>query len=213
MEKKMWEKSSVTIWNRKAVRLISTMGVLLVICGLRFQDVIWGRLVRRGVIKQDSSNPARDDVLDLEFALSGAMEPMGLQQTASKPGKVLADDSMGGQPVSVTLQIDGLPREIKGDANGVFPPVTVRAHQRVHVRVSYPEGLPGEIVQVQTQDGGTLDKDASAQVMPLNAERVVAFWFESSGNEGTHRVTVRRGFDEKTLDFWVGRMPTLHLVR
>ena len=199
--------------NRKAAWVISAMGVLLAICGISFRDVIGEGLARIGVVGQDGPNPGRVHFGDLESALSSAMEPLGLQQTASKLREVSADDSIGGEPVTVTIQLDGLPRQIHGDTNGVFPPVGVRAHQRVHVRVSYPEGLPGEVVQIQTQDGGTLEKDLSARVVHLDAERVIAFWFESSGNEGTHRVTVRRGFDEKTLDFWVGSKPALHFVR
>ncbi len=199
--------------NGKAARAIWAMGVLIAICGIRFRDVIGEGFARIRVIGQGGPNPGSVHFGDLESALSSAMEPIVLQQTASKQREVFADDSIGGEPVTVMIQLDGLPRQIHGDNNGVFPPVTVRAHQRVHVRVSYPEGNPGEVVQIQTQDGGTLERDLSARVLPLDAERSVAFWFESSGNEGTHRVTFRRGFDEKTLDFWVGSKPALHVVR
>jgi hypothetical protein len=196
--------------NGKAARATIALGLLFVICGIRFWDVIRDGLACVGVA---GPNAGRVQLGDLESALSSAVEPISLQQTASEQREVFADDSIGGEPVSVMIRLDGLPRQIYGDTNGVFPPVTVRAHQRVHVRVSYPEGIPGEVVQIQTQDGGTLDKDQSARVVHLDAERIVAFWFESSGNEGTHRVTVRRGFDEKTLDFWVGSKPALHVVR
>ena len=196
--------------NGKAARVTTTLGLLLVICAILFRDVIREGLARMGLV---GPNAELVEVGDLESALSVAMEPVSLPQTAGKQREVSADDSIGGEPVSITIQLGGLPRQIYGDTNGVFPPVTVRAHQRVHVKVSYPEGTPGEVVQIQTQDGGTLDNELSSCVLPLDVQRNVAFWFESSGNEGTHRVTVRRGFDEKTLDFWVGSKPALHVVR
>jgi len=199
--------------NRKAVRVISVLGVLLAICGLRFWEVLGEGFARSWVGFQAGLKPASVDFWDVESALSRAMEPIGPEKMPTKKRQVAADDSTGGEPVTVILQLDGLPRQIHGDANGVFPPVSVRAHQQVHVKVSYPEGLPGEVVQIQTQDGGTIETDASARVVSLDEERVVSFWFESSGNEGTHRVTFRRGFDEKTLDFWVGSKPALHVVR
>lgn len=197
----------------KVALVISAMGVLMAICGIRFQDLIGEGISRIRVIGRDGRKAGGADFLDLESALSSAMEPIDPRVAASKQREVFADDSTGGEPVSVTIQLDALPREIHGDANGVFPPVPVRAHQRVHLRVSYPEGVAGETVQIQTQDGGVLENNLSARVLSLDAERSVAFWFESSGNEGTHRVTIRRGFDEKTLDFWVGSKPALHVVR
>lgn len=196
--------------NGKAARVTTTLGLLLVICAILFRDVIREGLARISVV---GPNTELVEVGDVESALSVAMEPVSMLQTAGKQREISADDSIGGEPVSITMQLGRLPRQIYGDTNGVFPPVTVGAHQRVHVKVSYPEGIPGEVVQIQTQDGGTLDNELSSCVLPLDVQRNVAFWFESSGNEGTHRVTVRRGFDEKTLDFWVGSKPALHVVR
>lgn len=206
-------KTNVRRGSGRPARVISGMGILIAICGICFRDVIGEGFSRMRLLGPVGPNPGRVQFWDLESAFGSTMEPIVVQQTASKPREVTADDSIGGEPVTVTIQLEGLPRQIHGDNHGVFPPITVRAHQRVHVRVSYPEGNSGEVVQIQTQDGGTLENDLSSRVLPLDERRSIAFWFESSGNEGTHRVTIRRGFDEKTLDFWVGSKPALHVVR
>ena len=197
----------------KRARMAVLLGVVATLGGLLFFSVFNARSGSFSSIFSDSNGVGWAGFADLESALSGALEPIGGLRLRAERREVLADDSAGGVPVRATVHLGGLPRAIYPDANGVFPPVDVRAHQRVLVKVSYPEGTPGEAVQIQTQDGGTLDEDASARIVSLNESGEFSFWFEASGNDGTHRVTVRRGFDEKTFDFWVGTKPAMHVVR
>jgi hypothetical protein len=206
-------RQEMTKQSSKRARVALLLGVVAILAGLLSFSVFNARsdIFSRAV--RDSKLQGWSAFGDLEGALSGAMEPIGGLGLRSERREVLADDSVGGAPVRVTVLLGGLPRAIYPDINGVFPSVEVKAHQRVQVNVSYPEGIAGEAVQVQTQDGGTLDEDSSARIVSLNESGEFSFWFEASGNEGTHRVTVRRGFDEKTFDFWVGTKPAMHVVR
>lgn len=197
----------------KRERMFVVFGVVAAFVGLLCLSKFRARLSNFDSLFSDSKAHGRLGFGDLEGAFSGAMEPIGGFRLTAERREVLADDSVGGTPVSATVYLGGLPRPIFPDANGVFPPVDVRAHQRVQVRVSYPEGTAGEVVQIQTQDGGVLDEGASARIVALNGRGELSFCFEASSNDGTHRVTVRRGFDEKTFDFWVGSKPAMHVVR
>jgi hypothetical protein len=206
-------KQEMTKQSSKRARMAALLGVVATLGGLLSLWVFKAKSDSFSFAFGDSKLQGRTGFADLEDALSGALEPLGGLRFRPERREVLADDSAGGVPVRAMVHLGGLPRAICPDANGVFPPVDVRAHQRVLVKVSYPEGTAGEVVQIQTQDGGILDKDASARIASLDENGEFTFWFESSGNGGTHRVTVRRGFDEKTFDFWVGTKPAMHVVR
>jgi hypothetical protein len=206
-------KQEMTKQSSKRARMAALLGVVVTFGGLLSFFVFKAKSGNFCFGFSDSKFEGRTGFGDWEDALSGALEPIGGLRFKPERREILADDSAGGVPVRAMVHLEGLPRAICPDANGVFPAVDVRAHQRVLVKISYPEGTAGELVQIQTQDGGMLDKDASARIASLDESGELSFWFEASGNEGTHRVTVRRGFDEKTFDFWVGTKPAMHVVR
>lgn len=197
----------------KKVRMAVQLVILAAVAGIVLFPILKRRLGEVSAISGTDEAGARSEFSDLEGVISGALEPIGALQLKPERREVLADDSVGGAPILATVRLGGLPRAIYPDANGVFPSVDVSARQRVEVKLRYLEGITGEAVQVQTQDGGVLDKNETARILSLNERGECTFWFEASVNEGTHRVTVRRGFDEKTFDFWVGTKPAMHVVR
>jgi hypothetical protein len=101
-------------------------------------------------------------------------------------------------------------RELSLNQLGEYERVYVAARQQVAVAVGFPDGDVGEAVGVSVMDGGrVVEVDAVAGVRVLDKDRVARFTYEASGDEGTHRVLVRRGGERRVLDFWVGTEPAL----
>ena len=114
---------------------------------------------------------------------------------------------LGGTPIRAVVEQNGRRTNLAPDAMGNFPRVLLKPHERVKVAVSYPDGAPDEPVVLQSEDGGQLDQGDTVKQLRLDASRSVVFEFESDRADGIYRVTSRKGFDEKRLEFWVGPEP------
>ena len=77
----------------------------------------------------------------------------------------------------------------------------------VTVAVAYPEGTEGDPVTIQSEDGGALAGGGTVMQSRLDADLQVRFPFKSTSEGGIYRVTLRKGFDEKRLEFWGGSEP------
>jgi hypothetical protein len=86
---------------------------------------------------------------------------------------------------------------------GAFPRVYVGAEARAEVTVHYPEATPGETIQAQMIDGGTLG-EAPARQLTLDAAGRISFPMITSAHAGKHRVFLNYGGDRKVLNLWVG---------
>ena len=73
--------------------------------------------------------------------------------------------------------------------------------------MGYPGGAEGDLVTIQSEDGGTLAGGKTVIQAHLDANRQVRFPFNSTQEGGIYRVTLRNGFDEKRLEFWGGPEP------
>ena len=88
--------------------------------------------------------------------------------------------------------------------SGLFPRVLVPANDKIQISVAYPEGDPGDSLVIQAEDGGLLDNGTVVKASKLDQNKIISFEFQTNGHDGTYRVTLRKGLDEKRLDFWVG---------
>jgi len=88
------------------------------------------------------------------------------------------------------------------DEFGFFPRINIARGERVNVSVSYPEAQPGDLVIVQADDGGDINNDTPVGRFLIDQDRNVNFSFGSTEEGGIYRVTLRRGYEEKRLQFF-----------
>lgn len=109
--------------------------------------------------------------------------------------------------VEALAHVDGSPRALRPDQLGFFPRQPIGLGQTVSVRVRFPGGAEGDLVVVQSDDGGLVDQRSVVTRKTLDARGEMEFLFTSTLEGGVYRVTLRNGFDEKRLEFWGGPEP------
>lgn len=133
-----------------------------------------------------------------------AQSPMVKEQTAICKIKV------GGSPQT---KLNGLTSpavqdktyERKVSETGFFDRVShIQPMQTVQIELSYPEGKAGEKVSIMVADGGTLDNGKKVKVAQLDKQSKFSFGFQAAQNAGIYRIIVRKGFDSKVVQLWVG---------
>lgn len=87
---------------------------------------------------------------------------------------------------------------------GRFNRVRVKPSTPFPVEVAYSEGEPGQNVVVEVEDGGELGNGNGVEVVKLDTQRRVNFSFKADATPGKYQVVLRKGVDEKVLEFWVG---------
>jgi hypothetical protein len=92
---------------------------------------------------------------------------------------------------------------------GVFPRITISKGESVNLAVDYPEGTEGDLVVIQAEDGGAIEDAGPVSRGVLDSNRQLRFKFTSTEEGGIYRITLRRGFDEKHLQFWGGKEPAV----
>lgn len=95
------------------------------------------------------------------------------------------------------------------NSQGLFPRVTIGLEDTVSIAVAYPQGTVGDLVVIQSEDGGSVADGKSVIQVHLDDNLLVKFPFKSTAEGGIYRVTLRNGFDEKRLEFWGGPEPAL----
>jgi len=105
--------------------------------------------------------------------------------------------------------------------NTFVPRVNIQPQETVTVTVSWPQGSPGEKVVAAVEDGGSLAMVGQGAVEPaqskgervlkltLDEQRAMRFVFTGSEATGIARVTLRKGAETKTVQFWAGPEPQL----
>jgi hypothetical protein len=91
---------------------------------------------------------------------------------------------------------------------GVYPRQNINPGASVPVRVVYPDAQTGDTVIAAVADGGQINGNKPVQVLTLDTDRAAKFTFQGSREPGLFRVTLRKGLDVKTLEFWSGPQPT-----
>lgn len=142
----------------------------------------------------------------------------GSQNEASGVQSPSADAVQSNEGTAPTTEINGVLAKAQVVAGGkeysfspnslgLFPRVGMGLEDTVSVAVAYPEGTAGDAVTIQSEDGGTLAGGKSVLQANLDADLQVRFPFKSTSEGGIYRVTLRKGFDEKRLEFWGGPEP------
>jgi hypothetical protein len=121
----------------------------------------------------------------------------------------VADDKNGpalvpGEMVAVQVVSGGKSCSLTPDQVGAFPKVNIDARQQVSVTASWPDGQAGQKVVVAAEDGGQVGGSNHPLAFTLDDQRQVAFDFTAGNGPGIYRVTLRKGPDVKTIQFWAG---------
>lgn len=112
---------------------------------------------------------------------------------------------IGGTPVWMAVKVNGKEIVLKPNECGMFPRIPVSANEKIRVSVAYTEGTPEDPLVIQAEDGGKINGKSVVFPSKLDQNGVISFEFQTMKQEGSYRVTLRKGVDEKRLDFWVGK--------
>jgi len=113
-------------------------------------------------------------------------------------------EELGGTPAIANVKVGKNNLQLIPNEAGMFPRVLVPANGKVQISVAYPEGTPEDPLVIQAEDGGVLNGKAVIQQGKLDADRNLSFEFQTNEERGVYRVSLRKGMDQKWLDFWVG---------
>lgn len=116
-------------------------------------------------------------------------------------------DAAVDNPRAAQLVIDGQSYSVISNVRGEYPRVPVTAASTITASVPFPDAIPGERISVQAEDGGLLLDDGAYGAVAIDENRRAPLRFQAADNDGMQRVTLRRGGEIKTLEFWVGEAP------
>ena len=165
---------------------------------------------------------------------TGVPGPVVLAQTAKESALPPArhesqpDDAQKtnmGSARAVVLVQGSKPRSLLPDLSGVFPALRTPGDALVRIRITYPDGTPGEMVRIDATSAGTSRNERIESRGRLDASRTFSFRLETtssrvhSEHKGSSdpglfrfriargskliRILLRKGSDEKTLLFLI----------
>jgi hypothetical protein len=108
-----------------------------------------------------------------------------------------------GSPVQALVQIGAQNYQLSPNQVGEFDQVHVAPESTLHVSMAYPQGDPGDIINLEIEDGGTINGKGFATVVSLGDDHQIHFDFKVNQEDGVYRVEARSGGDTKMLNFWV----------
>lgn len=103
------------------------------------------------------------------------------------------------------IKTNGVEEELQEVQGGLFPRVLMEPQKTAQVRVRFPDAEKGELIIVEAQDGGRTDQGSFLKKATVDENLEIAFDFTTNQDPGIYRVTLRRGAELKTMQFWVGR--------
>ncbi len=110
-----------------------------------------------------------------------------------------------GEEAQASVRVGDTEYELTPNQLKMFPRIAgIQPGQKLPVSISYPKGVEGEPVVVEAQDGGLFENDKKVQIDRLDHAKNLAFAFTAGHQAGVYRVVLRKGADQKMLDFWVG---------
>lgn len=115
-------------------------------------------------------------------------------------------------PHAARISFAGTDRVVTPNVRGEYARVLIPPSVAVIASVPFPDAAPGESIRVQAEDGGLLEGLAEAGKVTIDAQRFAQFEFRAPAHDGMHRVTLRRGGEQRIVEFWVGAEPPV-LVR
>ncbi|MGH7946415.1 MAG: hypothetical protein ACREF9_15605, partial [Opitutaceae bacterium] len=113
-------------------------------------------------------------------------------------------DAASDDPRAAHLVIDGAMRVVAPNVRGEFTRVVIAPAAVIAASVPFPDAQPGEQLAIQAEDGGVFVTGGAEARVEITPDRQAHFQFQTSANDGLHRVTLRRGGESRVLQFWVG---------
>ncbi len=165
------------------------------------------------VTETSSIEKVHFDVSAAQVSSETASVPSSTPQTSSVKMPSLPDahptgspltNEMGGTRAAAKVKVGNKNFNLSPNEVGMFPRVLVPANGKIQISVAYPEGTPNDPLVIQAEDGGLLDNGTVVKQGKLDSNKVISFEFQTNAQDGVYRVTLRKGTDEKRLDFWVG---------
>lgn len=134
---------------------------------------------------------------------SSAQNPVSLENMEPWADKPSPHMKSLGEPAKARATVNDKSFDLVPNQLGIFQRIYVASRAQIAVKVEYPKASTGDPITIQVQDGGQLDNGTVVQQGEIK-DGNVAFHFRATENPGIHRVSLRKGSDVKTLDFWVG---------
>lgn len=92
-----------------------------------------------------------------------------------------------------------------GPGAETVPTLDVAANERLSVRLSFPEGTPGDRIFMELTDGGRFENtEDMGQVLEVGPDRTLSFVFFADGRGGNCGLTFRQAGHSRVIPLWVG---------
>lgn len=115
--------------------------------------------------------------------------------------------AIGNDPRAALVNVDGESIRVLPNARGEYHRLRVPSAATITAAVPFPGANPGDVIDVETEDGGLLQGAGSQGTVVVNSARRAPVDYRAGGQDGLYRVTLRRGGETRVLEFWVGRPP------
>lgn len=110
--------------------------------------------------------------------------------------------------VKAVIIIKGVSKALEANSAGEFPRIFVGTKTTTPIKLSFPDAQPGDVVQIEAEDGGQIvDTKSAVLIAKVDDDRSVSFNFATSQDEGMYRIQVRTNGDFKLLTLWAGEPP------
>ncbi len=128
-------------------------------------------------------------------SLTPAKAPTSGRQQASGSG---VSSKTSGEWAYATIRIDGArPRELFPERTGFFPSVKVPADSILQLQITYPKGMPGEVVWIQAEEKGKSKTQQTVSQGILDGSRSLSFQVETTQS----RLHARHKWSSRPLHF------------
>ena len=136
--------------------------------------------VQQAPVQNGISSPAPEGSL----AAAGRSTPA----TAAQSPATAAQNNAGGAPTSepnglvtkAQVVAGGKEYAFEPNSQGLFPRVTIGLQDTVSIAVAYPQGTVGDLVVIQSEDGGSVADGKSVIQVHLDDNLLVKFPFKST---------------------------------
>lgn len=97
---------------------------------------------------------------------------------------------------------------LRPDDIGEMPRILADAEERIELKISIPEGTPGEKIYVEIPNGGSFpDSDQFGRTFELSENRTLSIPYITDDARGYCTVVIRQGGHNRSLPIWVGEPP------
>lgn len=98
---------------------------------------------------------------------------------------------------------------LRPDDVGEMPRIRAEAEERIELRVTFPDGDPGEKIHVELPNGGSFaDSEVKGRILLLSENRTLDFTYITDQVQGYCNVKLRHRGHTRSLPVWVGELPS-----